>query len=48
MEQLERYLQALSIEVTPEDRTQIDALFPPGTNLSNYYQANFGPNERWA
>lgn len=48
MEQLEGYLQALSLTVSSEDAQQIDAIFQPGTHVSQYYQANFGPNERWS
>jgi aryl-alcohol dehydrogenase-like predicted oxidoreductase len=45
--QYEDYLEALEITVTDEDRKTIDALFPPGTHVSEYYRADFGPNERW-
>jgi aryl-alcohol dehydrogenase-like predicted oxidoreductase len=48
MEQLETYLHALELSVTAEDRTRLDSLFPPGTHVSQYYQANFGPNARWS
>ncbi len=47
-EQLETYLKALEITLTAEDTKQIDAIFLPGTHVSQYYQANFGPNERWS
>jgi aryl-alcohol dehydrogenase-like predicted oxidoreductase len=47
MEQLESYVRALEITVTEGDRVSIDAIFEPGTHVSNYYQADFGPNERW-
>jgi len=47
MEQLESYLATEEITVTDEDRAAIDAIFPPGTHLSEYYKADFGPNERW-
>lgn len=47
MEQLEDYLKALEIAVTDEDRKQVDTLFEPGSHLSNYYNADFGPNARW-
>lgn len=47
MEQLEDNLGALEVRVTDEDRKQVDAIVPPGTNVSNYYQADFGPNARW-
>ncbi|MDX1933022.1 MAG: aldo/keto reductase [Capsulimonadales bacterium] len=47
MEQYEDYLRSLEIAVTVEDRQAIDTLFPPGTHVSEYYRAEFGPNERW-
>jgi aryl-alcohol dehydrogenase-like predicted oxidoreductase len=46
-EQLEDYLKAQEIVVSDEDKTRIDAIFPPGTHVSNYYSADFGPNARW-
>jgi aryl-alcohol dehydrogenase-like predicted oxidoreductase len=47
MEQLEDYLKARELTVTDEDRKAIDEIFPPGTHVSNYYSADFGPNARW-
>jgi aryl-alcohol dehydrogenase-like predicted oxidoreductase len=47
MEQLEDYLTAQDTAVTDEDRKKIDEIFPPGTHVSNYYSADFGPNARW-
>lgn len=47
MTQLENYLAALSMDVTPEDNAKLDAIFQPGTHVSKYYQADFGPNARW-
>jgi hypothetical protein len=47
MEQYEDYLQALTVTVTESDKQAIDAIFPPGTHVSEYYRADFGPNERW-
>lgn len=47
MEQMEDYLRALEIRITEEDARQIDAIVPPGTHVSVYYQADFGPNARW-
>lgn len=47
MEQMEDYLRAREITVTEEDRLQIDRIFEPGTHVSNYYNADFGPNARW-
>ena len=47
MEQMETYLRALEITVTDEDTANIDSIFEPGTHVSNYYQADFGPTARW-
>ena len=47
MEQMDDYLRALEVAVTDEDKKQMDALFEPGTHVSNYYSADFGPNARW-
>lgn len=46
-EQLGENLGALEVEITEEDRAKIDSLVPPGTNVSTYYDAPFGPNARW-
>lgn len=46
-EQLSKYLTAQEITITDADRAEIDAIFPPGTHVSNYYTADFGPNARW-
>lgn len=46
--QLEDNLGALTVDITDEDRQLVDALVPPGTMVSPFYQANFGPSEfRW-
>ena len=45
--QYEAYLKALEITVTGDDKAALDALFPPGTHISEYYRADFGPNARW-
>lgn len=47
MEQYNAYMGAMKCTLTPEDFTDLDTLFPPGTHVSNYYSANFGPNARW-
>ena len=47
MEQLEDYLKAADVKVTDEDSKQIDAIVPPGTHVSNYYNADFGQTARW-
>jgi aryl-alcohol dehydrogenase-like predicted oxidoreductase len=48
MAQLEDYLKTEEITVTDEDRQALDAIFPPGTHVSEYYRADFGPNARWS
>lgn len=45
MEQLEDNLPAVELEVTAEDRAAIDALVPPGTHVSSFYEADWGPHE---
>ncbi len=47
LEQMDDYLKALEITVTEDDAKRIDAIFPPGTHVSNYYSADFGPTARW-
>lgn len=48
MEQLEDNLGALEVEVTEEDLKAIDDLAPPGSMVSKYYEADFGPHSyRW-
>ncbi len=47
MEQLDDYLKAQDVTITEDDNKQMDALFEPGSHLSNYYSADFGPNARW-
>lgn len=47
MEQLEDNLKALDVTITEEDRARVDALVPPGSYVSAYYEADFGPNARW-
>ena len=46
-EQMTDYLAAQEIVITEEDTKQLDAIFPPGTHVSDYYRADFGPNARW-
>jgi len=46
-EQMTDYLAAQEITVTEEDTKHLDAIFPPGTHVSDYYRADFGPNARW-
>jgi aryl-alcohol dehydrogenase-like predicted oxidoreductase len=47
MAQMDEYLAALEVKIDDEALKQIDAIFEPGTHLSNYYSADFGPNARW-
>ncbi len=47
-DQLENYLKAMELKITEDDAAKIDSIFPPGTHVSNYYNANFGPNARWS
>ena len=47
-EQMTDYLAAQEIVVTEEDSKALDAIFPPGTHVSDYYRADFGPNARWS
>jgi aryl-alcohol dehydrogenase-like predicted oxidoreductase len=47
MEQLEDNLGALAVEIDGDDRKRIDDLIPPGTHVSPFYEASFGPNVRW-
>ena len=44
MEQLADNLKALGVEVTEEDMAKVDELVPPGTFVSPFYQADFGPH----
>nr|CAA9276426.1 Oxidoreductase [uncultured Armatimonadetes bacterium] len=47
MEQFDEYVRAAELTVTTEDQAAIDAIFAPGTHVSEYYRADFGPNARW-
>ncbi|MDQ5851619.1 MAG: aldo/keto reductase [Chloroflexota bacterium] len=44
MDQLEDNLGALAVTIDDNDRTTIDALVPPGTMVSPFYEADFGPH----
>lgn len=46
-EQLEDNLKALDVVLDDKDMARIDKLVPPGTHVSQYYEADFGPNARW-
>jgi aryl-alcohol dehydrogenase-like predicted oxidoreductase len=48
MEQLEDNLKALEITIHPEDQARIDNIIAPGTMVSPFYEAEFGPHQyRW-
>jgi aryl-alcohol dehydrogenase-like predicted oxidoreductase len=48
LDQLKDNLGALSVQLTDEDRRRVDAIIPPGTHVSPFYEANFGPHQyRW-
>ena len=48
LEQLEDNLGALQVSLDDSDREAVDALVPPGTHVSLFYEANFGASEfRW-
>ena len=44
MEQLEDNLKAFDVTITPDDKRAVDAVVPPGTHVSPYYEAEFGPH----
>ncbi len=47
IQQYSAYMTAAQLVLSPDQLTAIDGIFPPGTHVSNYYSANFGPNARW-
>jgi aryl-alcohol dehydrogenase-like predicted oxidoreductase len=48
VEQLEDNLGAVDVRLTAEDRRRIDEVIAPGTHVSPYYEADFGPHQyRW-
>ena len=44
MEQLEDNLKAAEVTITDEDRKAVDHIVRPGTHISPYYEADFGPH----
>lgn len=44
MAQLDDNLASLQLTITDEDRKAIDAIIPPGTHVSPFYEASFGPH----
>ncbi len=47
LEQLEDNLEAVNVVWTEEMSRSVDTIIPPGTHVSDYYKADFGPNARW-
>lgn len=47
LEQLEDNLKALEVRLGPEDLGRIDKICPPGEHIVSFYDAAFGPTERW-
>ena len=44
MGQLEDNLKSLDVTITDDDRKAVDAIVPPGTNVTDFYSASFGPS----
>ena len=44
MEKLEQNLGAVEVEITDQNRTQIDETSLPSRVIAPYYQADFGPH----
>ena len=48
LEQLEDNLASLAVKFTADELARIDEISPPGTHVSPFYAANWGPSEyRW-
>ncbi len=48
VDQLKDNLGALTVQITDEDRTRVDAIVPRGGHVMAFYEANFGPTlHRW-
>ena len=48
VEQLEDNLKAVDVHLAEDELKVIDAIVPPGTHVSVYYEADFGPHlHRW-
>ena len=45
LDQLEDNLGAAEVTITDEDRARIDAVIAPGTNVTPYYEADWGPHQ---
>lgn len=48
MDQMTAYLKAQESSPSEADFKAIDLIFEPGTHVSHYYGADFGPNARWS
>jgi aryl-alcohol dehydrogenase-like predicted oxidoreductase len=44
VEQFEELIKALDVKLDEEVLRAVDEIVPPGTHVSDYYTANFGPN----
>ncbi|MFP4376023.1 MAG: aldo/keto reductase [Spirochaetales bacterium] len=44
IDQLKDNLKALDVAITEEDRSAIDEIVPPGTAVSDFYSADWGPH----
>ena len=44
LEQLRDNLEALEVEIADADRERVDEIVPPGTNVSGFYEADWGPH----
>ena len=44
MEQFEDNLKAVDVEITEDDRKAVNGIVRPGTHVSPYYEAEFGPH----
>jgi len=48
LEQLDDNLKALDLKLTADELQAVDEIVPPGTHVSSYYEADFGPHtHRW-
>ncbi|MFW5741695.1 MAG: aldo/keto reductase [Spirochaetota bacterium] len=44
VEQLRDNLKALDVQIADADRERVDEIVPPGTNVSGFYEADWGPH----
>ena len=45
MDQLQDNLKALDVQLVDADLLRVDEIVPPGSNVSAFYEASFGPHE---